>query len=129
MLPLIRPFTIFTLLVSICLPSCIASNQKDQEKRVPVAVVQARLGKHYLVTYNRSESFALCQQKQEADHLKRKFKYLVVRLSDNAIVHEGDFQMGSVHWHDDKSIEVSGAARITDESGNKKIIEIVSNQF
>lgn len=86
------------------------------------------LGAENIIELNGSKTFALCQQKREADHFRRKFRYMVVRISDNAIVHKGIFSLGYVKWLNNDSIEVfSGSKAAKEESGTKKIINVNSH--
>ena len=53
---------------------------------------------------------------------------MVVRISDNAIVHKGIFSLGYVKWLNNDSIEVfSGSKAAKEESGTKKIINVNSH--
>jgi hypothetical protein len=106
--------------------NCRAAEKNPQQKNtLPEALIKSSLGEKYTVTYNAAKTYALCQQSREGDHLRRKFRYIVVRLSDNAIVNEGSFQMGYVKWHDEASIEVLNSSSVRDDrSAEKKIIKI-----
>lgn len=88
-----------------------------------------KLGAANKIELNASGDYALCQQKPEADHSRRSFKYIVVRVSDNSIVREGYFNLGYVKWYNEDSIEVysfSGPGK--EERGSKKIINVNSHQ-
>lgn len=91
-------------------------------------IASTKLGKDISVSYNESNTLALYQQKPgEADHALRTYKYLVIRLSDNAIVHEGSFRAGYVKWADNTSVEVYSQNDLKSEKdSDKKIIPVNS---
>jgi hypothetical protein len=103
------PLTLFILAVSILLLNCRAGNNSLSENQTSFdEVVKAKLGANYTVDDNPDHEYALCQQKRsENDHARRTFAYIVVRRSDNEIVHEGTFALGSAKWVDAKTIEVT----------------------
>jgi hypothetical protein len=121
--------TVLIFLVSMALGGCRAAEKNKQEPQLsPENQAKSRLGVKYTVDYNVSKTYALYQQQRENDHSGRKFKYIVVRLKDNKITHEGSFSMGYVKWLDDKSIEVLNSSIRNDSGGEKKIITVNSNQ-
>jgi hypothetical protein len=122
-------FILVCLLVSIALSNCSAAKKINDDKNGFDSLVRARLGEKFTVTYNDNKTYALCQQKRSDDHLRRSFKYIVVRTKDNTVVHEGNFSMGYVQWHDENSIEVFQAASSANDSGDKKIVQINSAQL
>jgi adenosine deaminase len=121
--------TLVYLLVSTALSNCIAAKKTNDDKNAFESLVRAELREKFTVDYNKSKTYALCQQKRSDDHLRRSFKYIVVRTQDNTVVHEGNFSMGYVQWHDENSIEVFQAASSANDSGNKKIVQINSAQL
>ncbi|MEX2230957.1 MAG: hypothetical protein WD824_02260 [Cyclobacteriaceae bacterium] len=119
--------TILLLLVSITLGSCGASRQGGNQNPELEALVDRTLGAENIIEFNDTRTFALCQQKPGADHARRQYRYVVVRLEDNNIVNEGVFTMGYVKWLDTSSIEVfSGSLSPGEEGGTKKIIRVNS---
>jgi hypothetical protein len=125
-------FTLMLLPVCMILVNCRVAEKNTQDKKAKFeALVKSELGHAYQVSNNTLQTYALCQQERAGDHLRRNFRYIVVRLSDNKIVHKGSFRMGYVQWHDENSIEVSGAssARDNGDSGEKTIIPIRSGQL
>jgi hypothetical protein len=120
-------FTLFMLTVSISLMDCKGAGAASQKNTLD-SVVNEQLGKKYDMAYNASKTYALCQQLREADHSQRNFKYVVVRLSDHRVVREGSFRMGHVQWQGDTSIEVLSFSSVHDEQGEKKVINIQSDQ-
>jgi hypothetical protein len=131
--PLRILLTPFVLFVSMTLVQCRASEKNRQDPKAAFeSVVKKKLGERYTVSYNTSRTYALCQQSREADHMQRTFNYVVVHLATNKVVHEGSFSMGSVQWHDEKSIEVldnSSSGRDDGKTNEKKVINIESDQF
>ena len=116
--------TLFLFLVSIVLLSCGASaNKRSDQDSIPSALAKARLGSHYASAFNSSKKYILFQRQGGPDHLRRRIKYLVVRLDDNSVVLEGSFQDGFVKWHDDQSVEVLNRPAVGRE-GVKTIINI-----
>ena len=103
------PLTLFVLAVSILLLSCRAGNRPSSEDQTSFdEVVRGKLGSNYTVDDNPNHEYALCQQKRsENDHARRTFAYIVVRRSDNEIVHNGTFVLGSAKWVDPNTIEVT----------------------
>jgi hypothetical protein len=120
-------FTLCLLTVSISLMDCKGADAASQKNTLD-SVVSEWLGNKYDLAYNASKTYALCQQRREADHSQRNFKYVVVRLSDHQVVREGTFRMGNVQWKDDTSIEVLSFSSIRDERGEKKTIRILPDQ-
>lgn len=125
--------TLFTLSGSILLLlNCRATENNSGGANALNSTVKAKLKEPYEISYNKSQTYALCQQARTADHMERRFNFIVVRLSDNKIIVEGSFRMGYVQWIDDDSIEVlnsSSPAVRDDEKGEKKIIDIHSSQL
>jgi len=89
-------------------------------------MADSALGGHNSIELNGAKTFALCQQRPGADHARRQYRFVVIRLKDGAIVHEGAFSMGHVKWLDDESIEVVSASSSA-EGGTKKIIHVNSH--
>jgi hypothetical protein len=115
------------LLVSIALTSCRGSQKNRGQKPELQALADKILGPENVIEYNEARTFALCQQKPQADHARRQYRYVVVRLENNTIVQQGVFSMGYVKWVDNRSIEVfSGSVSPTGEGSSKKIIQLTS---
>jgi len=129
LLPLVgnrHPFTIILLLVSMTLSGCRASqNAPDQDTDLK-GTAEKTLGKENIIVLNESGTFALCRQKPGLDHARRQYRFVVIRLKDNAIVHDGTFSMGYVKWLDDQSIEVVSGSPSLKEGGTKEIIHVNS---
>ena len=89
-------------------------------------VVDNILGNGNIIELNETKTFALCEQKPTTDHARRQYRFVVIRLNDKAIVHEGTFSMGYVQWLDDKSIEVASGSPSSDEGSTMKIIHVNS---
>jgi hypothetical protein len=121
--------TLAFLLVSITLSNCIAARKNKEDNNPFRSLVRSKLGEEFIVNYNKNKTYALCQQKRSDDHLRRSFKYIVVRRKDNNLVHEGNFSMGYVQWHDENSIEVFSVLSSVNDSGDKKIVQINSGQL
>ena len=121
-------FTIVLFLVSITLWSCRSIEKNTDQPKELVSLVKRTLGAENVIEINGIKTHALCQQKREADHLRRKIRYMVVRIADNAIVHEGIFSMGYVKWLNNESVEVySGSNAGKEENSTKKIINVNSH--
>jgi hypothetical protein len=91
------------------------------------SIVNELLGENNDITYNKPKTFALCQQERSGDHAARRFKYIVVRMADMEIVHEGSFRLGYVKWVTDDSIEVLDTGHTSsDEPVEKKVIKLDS---
>jgi hypothetical protein len=120
--------TLVLLPVFMALISCKISEKNAQDKKATFeALAKAELGEAHEVSYNTPKTYALCQQQRQGDHLRRSFKYIVVRLSDNKVMHKGSFRMGYVAWYDEDSIEVVTASSARDDK--KTIIDIRSDQL
>lgn len=50
------------------------------------------------ITYNATKTFALCQQIPNKDHAAKRYRFIVIRLNDQQVVHENAFSMGYVKW-------------------------------
>jgi hypothetical protein len=109
-----------SFLFSISVLACCSSSKTAHTDLD--AFVKNRLGNHYTISYNNSNSYALCQQSRTDDHANRSFKYLVLKVSDRSVINEGLFKNGYVKWVDDKSIEVGTAGK--DEKIDKKVIQV-----
>lgn len=117
-----NPIRIFFILVFI-LTGCASHNAVEQVDTVEKIANEA-LGSEYSIAFNASGTFALCQQKPGADHARRQYRFIVIHLKDNAVVHEGTFRMGYVAWRDDQAIEV--VSESWKEGSTKKIIHVTS---
>jgi hypothetical protein len=119
--------TLLLLSVLIPLVNCKSHGIPVVQEKNLEDVISERLGKKYELAYNASGTYALCQQQRDADHPQRNFSFVVIRIADKQIVHEGSFRLGHVKWRDDTSIEVFNSS-IRDEQGEKKIISINTDQ-
>jgi hypothetical protein len=121
--------TVCMLLVSIALGGCKAGEKSKQEQVGFENLLKSELGAKYNVSHNVTRTYALCQQEREGDHSRRKFKYIVIRLKDNKVIHRGSYSMGHVKWYDDQSIEVVNSSLREGDSDEKKIIRIHTDQL
>lgn len=112
--------------------NCRAAEKSSLDTAAFKSAVKAKLGEPYEVSYNKSQTYALCQQARSGDHIQRRFNYIIVRLADNKVIKEGSFRMGYVKWLDEDSIEVSSsnasAAKDNEKATKKEIIDIHSGQ-
>ncbi len=115
--------SIFIVLIS--LPGCKTTGQSSTARNDIEAVARQHLGEHVSISDNTSGTFSLCQQQRTGDHALRNFKYIVVRRSDNHIVHSGTYRDGYAQWNDDHSIEVLNST-MPGREPEKKIIQIDS---
>jgi hypothetical protein len=113
-------FAFAFILLSNSIIACSSSSKTSQPELE--SLLKTRLGTHYTISYNTSNSYALCRQSRTDDHANRSFKYLVVKISDRTVTHEGSFKNGYVKWVDDKSIEVGTSGM--DEKIDKKVIPV-----
>lgn len=116
-----------TILFVVTLISCRgAKNGPDQDTTLKKIANEA-VGPENNIEFNRSKTFALCQEKAGASHARKQYRFVVVRLKDMVIVHKGTFAMGYVKWLDNDSIEVfSGPSSVKEEGSSKKIIHVNS---
>jgi hypothetical protein len=122
-------FTLCCVIVSIALVNCRTSKKSGDVDNVFHALVASKLGEKFIVNYNTTKTYALCQQKRADDHQQRNLKYIVVRTSDNTLIQQGSFSMGYVQWHNENEIEVFSSSSSRDDSGDKRIIKVNSDQF
>jgi hypothetical protein len=110
---------------------CKASEKSLQSAEKLEKSVSPKLGKHFIITYNSSKTHALCEQERDGDHSNRIFRYVVVKVADNTIVHEGSFRQGYVRWNDSKSLEVVNGSSMTgtEKSTEIRMINIESGQL
>jgi hypothetical protein len=113
------------------LPGCSATENSGKPEAAFERTVKKQLGTQYVVSYNTTKTHALCQQTRSEDHSQRNFRYIVIKLSNNKVIHEGLFRMGYVRWVNDQSIEVlnSSVSRKDEKANDKKIININSDQL
>jgi hypothetical protein len=124
-----KTFAVNTILFLIATTSTHCSPVKGRHVHNPdlQTVVDQALGSPNQITFNENGTFALCQQKPETNHARRLYRFVVIRVRDNAIVREGAFSMGYVKWINNKSIEVySGSTSRSGTDGSKKIIHVNS---
>lgn len=116
-----------TILLMVILVSCHSSkNGADQDIRLKKIANEA-VGSENNIEFNKSETFALCQEKAGAIHARKQYRFVVVRLKDMVIVHKGAFSMGYVKWIGNDSIEVySGSPGLKEGGSSKKIIRVDS---
>ncbi|HEY0653821.1 MAG TPA: hypothetical protein VGD65_11870 [Chryseosolibacter sp.] len=111
--------------LSLSLQGCAQATQSSRETLD--AIARRKLGEKYAITYNASKDYALCQQTSSGqDHALRRFKFIVVSVSENTIINEGSFKDGYVKWIDNKSIEVSSGG--TDEKRQTRIVNVNEQQ-
>lgn len=113
--------TVCMLLVSIALAGCKAGEKSKKDQVGFERLVKSELGAKYNVSHNVTRTYALCQQERDSDHSRRKFKYVVIRLNDNKVMHRGSYSMGHVGWYDDQSIEVVNSSFREGDSGGEKV--------
>jgi hypothetical protein len=102
-----------------------ASRQKLPVPNDPLAsAIIARVGEPYTSAYNGSGSHGLFVEKRGDGHAEQNVKFVVIRLKDYKVVHEGNYRLGGVKWKDDFSIEVTTFSSVRDEVGTKKIVNI-----
>jgi hypothetical protein len=120
----LHPLTIIFLLV-FTLSGC-RSSQRSADQAALQQTADSTLGKENLIQLNETKTFALCQQEPGADHARKQYRFVVIRLKDRAIVHEGAYSMGYVKWVDDRSIEVVSGSPSSQAGGTKRIIHVNS---
>jgi hypothetical protein len=122
--PSLPVLTLLLGIVSIMLCGC--SFRSAAQRNDLNSVAESYLGKNYKVDYNTSQTLALCQQTPAGDHAGRKYKYIVIRSSDNHVVLSETYRAGYVKWLDDHSLEVYSATDVSSDSGpsDKKILKV-----
>ena len=71
-------------------------------------IAQAALGSKYIVEYNASKSYALCQQKETFD----LNKYILIKVMDRKATLQGQFRPGYIKWVDNDTLEILDAPGI-----------------
>ena len=111
------------LFVFILFSGCKASGNRELSNDSFDSVVKSKLGPDYLIEHNSNHRLALCQQKRsDNDHMRRTFKFAVVQLNDNKILHEGSFALGYVKWIDVNTIEVATTVDDSERTNIKTIV-------
>lgn len=119
--------TAILFLVFITLSGCRSTALNDDQVLELESLAKRKLGKDYMIEYNDSKKFALCQQNPLADNFRKKYRYFVIRISDKTILYEGTFSMGYVKWSNKLSIEVFSISKTgEEESSTKKTIHVNS---
>ncbi len=122
------PITYFTLvlinlsLLFACKPPLPALNAKSIE-----TTAEKELGTGFTIDFNESKTYVLCQQARANDHINSAFKYIVIKVSESAIVQKGSFQAGYVKWVSNESIELASSDKFS-SSLTKQEIKITSNE-
>lgn len=88
------------------------------------SILKMKLGPDPIAEENESQTLILYKE-QPGGHVKKNYKFIVVRKSDNSIIHEGSYQMGYVKWNDDSSLELTSAG--ADDRPEKKFINLNIN--
>jgi len=122
----LEAFTIFLLLLSMASAGCRGSQSTQGPEPGLQELTDEILGPGNTIELNDTKTFALCEQNHSADHARRIYQYIVVRLEDHSIAHEGDFRMGYVKWMGPESIEVVSGSSSAKEGSTKKIIHVTS---
>lgn len=121
---------LFTLLLSFVLTSftsCNATNASGRNELTSIA--ESELDRDYLITFNTSETFALCIEKPQDDHAGKKYKYVVVDLTHHTILNKGVYQYGYVKWADNESLEIYSLKNFaSDKAKSDKVIVTVNNR-
>jgi hypothetical protein len=97
-------FSITTAIQALLFFAC--KSQPVQHLNLIETNAKKELGAGFRIEYNESKTYALCQQPYAVDHPNRKLKYLVMRVSDAAVVQQGSYQQGNAKWSTDDSIEI-----------------------
>ena len=119
---------IFCLLI-VLLSCSPASTSQYSGHRDLQAIAEEKLGKNFSAEYNAEKTYILCKENRQGDQANRLFKFIVIKIADHSIVHEGTYKMGYVKWLDNDSLEVATSndpAR--DDNVSKKIISVKSEQ-
>lgn len=117
--------TIF--LLAAALISCRSVKSGADQSATLETLANEAVGPENTIEYNRSDTFALVQEKAGSSHAGKQYRFAVVRLKDLVVVRKGTFALGHVKWLDDDSIEVlSGSTSLKEEDSSKKIIHVNS---
>lgn len=122
-------FLITYIIASILILGCKTSAQSNSHQNDLETFVSQKLQGESEIKYNATKTFALCYEKRQGDHIKRVFRYFIVKIADNRIIEEGSFSSGYVKWISNDTIEVvSGSSLSNVEEPTKKIIRLESKQ-
>lgn len=119
-------FAIFLIAILMVSGSCRAPQGTGAHDKHLQVFADSVLGPGNTIHLNESRNMALCQQGPAGDHAMRKYRYIVVRLPDHAVLLQGNFQMGSVKWADDQSIAVISGSTSGKDGSTEEIIQVTS---
>lgn len=116
------------LCMLMLLTNCKSSHTKKEISDGSIQI-KTQLGEDVTTAYNASKSYALLQQIQDPKNIgSKKIHFIVMRVRDSVVVHEGSYMHGYVKWVDDNSLEkLSLPGKVKqdqDMSVYKKIIRI-----
>ncbi|MFZ6013029.1 MAG: hypothetical protein ACOYXT_21985 [Bacteroidota bacterium] len=124
-----RDVKVIFLFIIVLLSCSPASKSQYSGHRDLQTIAEEKLGKNFNAEYNAEKTYLLCKENRQGDHANRLFKFIVIKIADHSIVHEGTYKMGYVKWLDNESLEVATSndpAR--DDQVSKKIINVTSEQ-
>lgn len=115
------------LLISLFI-QCQSANPQATDQSAPqvstAETIKAKLGAETLTEDSPAGTYRLYTQKP-GGHVKRQYRYIVVKTTDNRIVHEGTYQSGYVKFSADDTLEVVSADGASEPA--KKFINLTIN--
>lgn len=117
-------FLINACLLLACKSQSVQTNNSNDSIEV---VAKRELGNDFRTELNESKTYALCQQTIANDHASSIVKFVVIQVSDNAVVKKGSFQSGYVKWVSNESIETASADKFSPDL-KKQTIQIIQNK-
>lgn len=117
---------VITLLIStVFMLSSGCQAERHQAKTKIISIADHNLGKSNMIEYNSSKTFALCIQTTTDSHVARKYKFIVIKVSDGTIVYRGSFSLGYVKWLNDNSLEILNSDDVLSGDMSKEAIRII----
>lgn len=97
----------FLVLLSACGGTKISNTSGQETKQTFQEMATKKLGTDVTYTMNDSKSYVLCvkEVKGTPQQPRNSISFVVIKLSDNAVVLEQKFEGGTVGWYSDKEVE------------------------
>jgi hypothetical protein len=115
-----------SLALLLVLTMCKAADSNQTQENAVDKIVKERLGLETTFENSANGTYRLYKQ-TGGGHAARSYKYLVVRLSDQTVVSEGQYRMGYVKWKDDATLELVTSNGPADREPEKKFINLNIN--
>lgn len=112
------------MVVMLAVVSCRSASLPEGQQKTLESITLKKLGPGAVIEKNTNATFALCIKEV---HPTLSASYIIVRLSDLAVVEEDHISRSSFTWTNTYTLEIKaipGMVRKTEEAAHGKIIDL-----